>query len=100
MEILIDRLRGMNRGLLPQMDRFVKARWTGIVPPTIIKQAGVFIFVFQSHEDLTKVYESFTYFLFDKPLLLKKLEPGIRITKQLFKQTPVWIRLPDLRLEV
>lgn len=63
----------------PQMDRFVKAKWTGIVPPTIVKQAGVFIFTFDSHEDLSKVYEAFTCFIFDKPLLLKRLEPGMRI---------------------
>lgn len=44
---------------------------------------------YQSHEDLSKIYEALTYFIFDKPLLLKKLEPGMRISKQLFKQTPV-----------
>lgn len=56
------------------MEKFVKARWKGMQPPTIVKRSGVFLFQFHSQDDLTKIYEASMYFVFDHPLLLKRYE--------------------------
>lgn len=82
------------------MDKFIRAKWKGMKPPTIVKRNGVFLFQFQTHEDLTKIYESYTYFVFDHPLLLKRYEKGMSIGREIFDLSTVWIRLPELKLEL
>lgn len=82
------------------MEKFVRAKWKGIQSPTIVKRNGTFLFQFYTQEDMNKVYEASTFFIFDHPLLLKKYEPGMRISRDIFDLSVVWIRLPGLKLEL
>lgn len=59
----------------------------------------VFLFTFSSHEDMIKIYEGLTSFVFDKLLLVRKYEVGMHLSKNLFSNSPVWIELPSLPLE-
>lgn len=82
------------------MEKFVRAKWKGMQIPKIVKRNGVFLFQFHAQEDLTKIYESFTFFIFDHPLLLKQYELGMPIGRHIFDLSSVWIRLPGLRLDL
>lgn len=77
------------------MDKFIKARWKGMSPPTLVKRNGVFLFQFQNQEDLNKIYGALMFFVFDHPLLLKRYEQGMKIGRHLFDLSTVWIRLPS-----
>lgn len=93
-------VRGRNRSQLGKMDKFVCTRWKGITPPKVVKQNGIFLFQFHSQDDLSKIYESLTFFVFDHPVLLKRYEQGMKIGKHIFDLSTIWIRLPELQLEL
>lgn len=67
------------------MDKYVRARWKGINPPTLVKQNGVFLFQFQSHDNFSKVYEAMTYFVFLSSSIAQQIRTRCEIWKEYFR---------------
>lgn len=70
-----------------------------MAPPVVIKQSGIFLLRFNSEDEVNRILAPPLNFVFDKPLLLKKYEIGMKLGKKVFTEVPCWIRFPGLALQ-
>lgn len=70
------------------MEKFIVAKWKKIPPPTVSKKSGLFLLQFSLEDDINFIVLLPLSFVFDKPLLLKKFEVGMKLgSKKIHKDT-------------
>jgi hypothetical protein len=60
---------------------------------------GMFMFRFQDEVTCNEVLESNTWYIVNKPLILRKWRPGMQVLKLTLTTIPIWIKLVHLPLE-
>lgn len=66
------------------MKKYIAVKWKQISPPTVSKKSGVFLLCFNSEDDLNAIMVLPLNFVFDRPLLMKRYEVGMKLGKSLF----------------
>ncbi|VFQ88410.1 unnamed protein product [Cuscuta campestris] len=79
------------------VEGFAKRIWkhADILDVTMLKP-GQFVFRFGRTEDTEEILKKSYYFFDNKPVYVRKWQPGSRVNLDALTDIPIWIQLPDL----
>ncbi|VFQ75204.1 unnamed protein product [Cuscuta campestris] len=79
------------------VEGFAKRIWkqADILDVTMLKP-GQFVFQFGRTEDTEEILKKSYYFFDNKPVYVRKWQPGSRVNLDALTDIPIWIQLPDL----
>ncbi|XP_020253772.1 uncharacterized protein LOC109830821 [Asparagus officinalis] len=83
------------------MESFVKKVWAPVANPEILLlKSSLFLFKFNSKEEMEEIMDNGPWFFGSRPLLLKQWSNEEDVEKSFENKYPVWIQLPGLRLNL
>ncbi|XP_020253587.1 uncharacterized protein LOC109830664 [Asparagus officinalis] len=83
------------------MESYINKAWAKIsIPKISLLKQGVFLFDFQSDQQMREVLESGPWFFGSRPLMLKPWSIEIEMEKIQDYSYPMWIQLPNLKLNL
>ncbi|XP_020271064.1 uncharacterized protein LOC109846252 [Asparagus officinalis] len=97
---LIGQVLGIN-AKFKDMENFIKKAWSPLANPEILLlKSGLFLFRFNSKEEMNDIMENGPWFFGSRPILLKYWTIEEEIEKSFENNYPIWIQLPGLRLNL
>ncbi|XP_020255648.1 uncharacterized protein LOC109832661 [Asparagus officinalis] len=83
------------------MENFIKKAWSPLATPEILLlKSGLFLFRFNTKEEMNDIMENGPWFFGSRPILLKFWTIEEEIEKSFENTYPIWIQLPGLRLNL
>ncbi|XP_021739730.1 uncharacterized protein LOC110706131 [Chenopodium quinoa] len=82
------------------MNGFIRRVWGrfGIDKVNLLSN-GVYLVRFRGKENMEKVLSGGPVMFDNRPVIMKRWEPGINLEKEGIKEVPIWVRLPGLNLK-
>ncbi|CAL5400679.1 unnamed protein product [Camellia sinensis] len=74
--------------------------WRNLLEDVVSIDNGFFIFKVKSEEAIDKILEDGLYYVGARLIVVKKWQPGLKLTKCEFSSVPLWVKLYNVPLEL
>ncbi|KAL4564482.1 hypothetical protein LXL04_028546 [Taraxacum kok-saghyz] len=82
------------------MNKYALSKWRNYgIEETMVNEESFYFFRFSNEQGLKEVLEGGPWLVFDNPIIIRRWEPGLNLSKPQHCKIPVWVKIYNAPLE-